>query len=202
MIKSKKELRFYIMADRMMNSGSFSREYFVKRLLCPNHILDYLEYMRKVSYYTSGGGKNLALKFWYKYRFRKLGLKLGFSIGANCLGYGTVIPHYGTIIVGNSNIIGNYAVLHTSTTISDNNKKIGNGLYLSTGVKITSRITLGDGVSIGANSVVNKSFDQDNILIAGMPAVFIKNRKIWYEEENSIHLERVKLIEDLKRKLF
>lgn len=63
---------------------------------------------------------------------------MGITIVYNVFGYGLVIPHYGTIVVGESNNIGNYAVLHTSTCISSNGKIIGNGLYLSTGAKITS----------------------------------------------------------------
>lgn len=124
-------------------------------------------------------------------------MKLGFSIGCDVFGYGLVLPHYGTIVVGISNHIGNYAVLHTSTCISDNGKVIGDGLYLSTGAKITSKVTLGRGVSVGANSVVNKDFG-DNVLLAGMPAEVKRSRKIWYEEENSIHFDRVKKVENLK----
>lgn len=133
----------------------------------------------------------------YKQRFASLGQKLGFSIGCDVFGYGLVIPHYGTIVVGVSNHIGNYAVLHTSTCISDNGKVIGDGLYLATGAKITSKVTLGNGVSIGANSVVNKDCG-DNVLLVGMPAMVKRPRKIWYEEENSIHLDRVRKIEKLR----
>ena len=64
----------------------------------------------------------------------------------------------------------------------------------STEGKITSKVTLGNGVSIGANSVVNKDCG-DNVLLVGMPAVVKRPRKIWYEEENSIHLDRVRRIE-------
>ena len=53
MIKSKQELKFYIMADRMMNTGTFKMpfSYFIKDLITPNYILKYLESMRNVSYY-------------------------------------------------------------------------------------------------------------------------------------------------------
>lgn len=60
------------------------------------------------------------------------GMKLGFTIAENVFGYGLVIPHYGTIVVGSGNRIGNYAVLHTSTCITAGKKNIGDGLYLST----------------------------------------------------------------------
>lgn len=118
-----------------------------------------------------GGGILLLIN---KIRFKKLSLKLGFSIGPNVFGYGLVIPHWGTIVVGDSNRIGNYCVLHTSTCITDNKKEIGDALYVSAGSIITSKITLGNNVSIGAKSLVNKSFNNENILLTGSPAS-IKN---------------------------
>jgi len=33
---------------------------------------------------------------------------------------------------------------------------------------------LGNNVQIGANAVVNKSFDEDNIVLAGVPARIVK----------------------------
>lgn len=206
MINSKAELSFYIKADRMMNRGCFdySLRTRIKRLLIPDLIMKYLEYMRKVQYYsnTKEGGVNRVLCCFYKWRYNKLGLKLGFSIGYNVFGYGLVLPHYGTIVVGGSNRIGNYAVLHTSTCISDNGKVIGNGLYLSTGAKITSKIILGNGITIGANSLVNKSCEEDNYMLGGMPAKKIKEMSIWYIKEGTIHKARVEKIEMLKRELF
>lgn len=74
-------------------------------------------------------------RFINKIRYKSLGIKLGFTIPINVFGYGLVIPHYGTIVVGAGNTIGNYAVLHTSTCITAGNKIIGDALYLSTGAK-------------------------------------------------------------------
>lgn len=146
-------------------------------------IINYLESMRNYSYYLHQKGMmNKIRRFRFGSKFKKLGLKLGFSIGADVFGYGLVIPHYGTIVVGAPNHIGNYAVLHTSTCISAKDSEIGDGLYLSTGVKITQQVKLGNGVMIGANSVVNKSFG-DNQIIVGTPAKAIGQRQIWYEEE-------------------
>ena len=75
---------------------------------------------------------------------------------------------------------------------------IGDGLYLSTGAKITSEITLGNNISIGANSVVNKSYTDDNALIAGTPAQYIKDKDPWYEGK---YLWRKEQVEMLKRKM-
>ncbi len=197
-IRSKKELEFVIQADYMMNRGKFFPSFYerIKSVIFPDYIMDYLKSMRKASYYK-GKGKNLFYK-WNNYKFRKLGIKLGFSIGHDNFGYGVVIPHYGTIVVGSSNQIGNYAVLHTSTCISDNGKQIGDGLYLATGAIITSKVVLGNNITIGANSLVNKSFVEGNALLVGSPAKFIRDEDAWYIRNN--FGRRVEEVEKLKRK--
>ena len=161
--------------------------------------MNFLKVMRKVSYYKHQ--KGFLNKFLYAVhymKFRRLGIKLGFSIGYDTLGYGVVVPHYGTIVVGGSNRIGNYAVLHTSTCISDNGKIIGDGLYLSTGAKITSKVKLGNGISIGANSLVNKDCEQDNVLLGGMPAKVIRSSEIWYIRDSFD--KKVERVEELKKR--
>ena len=157
--------------------------------------------MRKASYFLSCGRWLKLIGYWHKYRCYKLGLKCGFSIGCDCFGYGLVLSHYGTIVVGSSNRIGNYAVLHTSTCISDNKKVIGDALYLSTGAKMTTRLTLGDNVSVGANSVVNKSFAEGNCMIAGAPAIRIKDAEPWYERDGEYYSTLVKRCETLKTQM-
>lgn len=170
-------------------------------MFSPDYIMDYLVIMRKTSYYKNRGGIiNHLLYALYLRKYRKIGKELGFSIGCDALGYGCVIPHYGTIVVGSSNRIGNYAVLHTSTCISDNGKVIGDGLYLSTGAKLTTELKLGNNVSIGANALVNKSFDS-NLLLGGMPAKKIKETIAWYIRDGEEYENRVKKIEGLKKQL-
>lgn len=96
--------------------------------------------------------------------------------------------------------MGNYAVLHTSTCISDNGKVIGDALYLATGAKMTSKVTIGDNVSVGANSVVNKSFGS-NIMIAGAPAIRIKEAQAWYIRDGESYNRKVQQTEELKKKM-
>lgn len=144
-----------------------------------------------------GGIWNKTLYIHHLIKYQKLGIRLGFSIGYNVFGYGLVIPHYGTIVVGESNRCGNYAVLHTSTCISDNGKVIGDGLYLSTSAKITSKLQLGNNVSIGTNSLVNKSINKDNALIAGQPAFSIRDSEPWYIRDGEIYCKRVKQVDEL-----
>lgn len=205
------------MADMMMNRGIFKWTFKdrIKSLFIPDNIIQYLKSLRWSCYiankqqYTppsrTHSKKHLPpyIKFiglYHKIRCHRLGLKLGFSIGSEVFGYGLVIPHYGTIVVGNTNRIGNYAVLHTSTCISNNGKVIGDALYLATGVKITSKVKLGDNVSVGANSVVNKSFGS-NIMIGGSPAKQIKEAEAWYIRDGETYLKRMQAVEELKRKM-
>ena len=199
-ISNKKELKFYLMADRMMNRGTFKRSYFrtIVELFFADRIMAFLRSMRKYSYYKNRKGLiSSLLEGYYYLRFRKWSHELGFSIGCDSLGYGVLIPHYGTIVVGR-NMIGNYAVLHTSTCITGNNKIIGNALYLGTGAKMTSRLILGDNVSVGANSLVNKSFPEGNCLLVGAPAVIKRPEGAWYLRDGEFYSDRVKRIEELK----
>lgn len=203
MISTRKELQFYIMADMIMNRGKnrWSLSDRIKHLFLPDLIMSYLKAMRYTSYYGHRKDSRmmyLPLWAWHCRRYRRLGVRLGFSIGCDTLGYGTVISHYGTIVVGETNRLGNYAVLHTSTCISDNGKRIGDALYLATGAKITSCATLGDNVSVGANSLVNKSFGS-GLLIAGMPAKAIKGSEAWYVRDGESYYRRVKMVEELKK---
>lgn len=128
-------------------------------------------------------------------------MKLGFSIGAEVFGYGLVIPHYGTIVVGGKSRIGNYAVIHSSSCIVDRPSVIGNGLYLSTGSIISSQVELGDNVTIGANSTVNKSISQSNVLVVGTPAIVKKESEAWYNRDSEVFRKRVAAIEKLKDSL-
>lgn len=203
-ITTKKELEFYIMADMMMNLGYFKRplKKVVRDFFVPDYTMRFLRAMRRNAYYSHQNG--VINKIWGGYNRlmqRRLGIKLGWSITAESLGYGLLLPHYGTIVVGPNNI-GNYAVLHTSTCITGNMKTIGNALYLSTGAKITSKVVLGDNITVAANSVVTKSFPDGDVLLAGMPAIELKPSEPWYVRDGSMFYDRVKKIEELKERMF
>lgn len=121
MIQSKKELKFYLFADRVMRYG-LSNMGGAKSLWSNDYIFSYLVSMRWSAYFNNCVGKKKYLNplYWYHTRrFTRLGVKLGFSIGVNSLGYGAVLPHYGTIVVNGDCTLGNYCVLHTSHVLLD-----------------------------------------------------------------------------------
>ena len=190
MLTSKKELDFYLKADMMMNRGYFTKPIIrrIHELWIPDEVMNYLRAMRKYSYYSN---KSISLhglrlyilkQLYYKRKFYLLGNKLGFSMGANSFGYGLVIHHPGTIVCGVSNVIGNYALINSSTCIVERGSEIGDGFFMGTGAVITKQVVLGKNVSVAANSVVNKSFSQEGVLIAGQPATVVREvGGAWFE---------------------
>jgi serine O-acetyltransferase len=54
--------------------------------------------------------------------------------------------------------------------------QIGNNVYIGPGAKIFGEIVIADNIAIGANSVVNKSFYEKGISIAGVPAKKINTK--------------------------
>lgn len=54
--------------------------------------------------------------------------------------------------------------------------KIGNNVFIGAGAKIYGDIIIADDTAIGANSLVNKSFTESGITIAGIPARKVSNK--------------------------
>ena len=50
---------------------------------------------------------------------------------------------------------------------------IGDNCWIGPGAKLYGGIVLGNEIMVGANAVVTKSFEQDGITIAGVPAKII-----------------------------
>lgn len=104
MITNKNELRFYIVSDRIMNGFPVKRNLYqiLKEAISPKRdILRFLRLMRRIQYYSNQKGAiNYIITALTKIRYDKVSQKLGFSIDYSVFGYGLVIPHYGTIVVG------------------------------------------------------------------------------------------------------
>ena len=111
-----------------------------------------------------------------KYRFKSIGKKLGFSIPMNVFGPGLCLPHFGNIIISHHAKIGENCRVHVVVNIGAGHNQpeqapiLGNNCYIGPGAKLFGGIVLANGVIIGANAVVNKSFNDENIILVGMPA--------------------------------
>lgn len=106
-------------------------------------------------------------------------MKCGFTIPSNTCGKGLTLAHFGTVIISSKAHLGDYCRIHACVNIGEDSRTgeaptIGHHVFISPGAKIFGPIVIGDWTAIGANAVVNKSFE-GNISIAGCPAKKISN---------------------------
>lgn len=178
MIKSEADLLFYLEADR------FALE---RRRANPTFHDDIWKYqilLRKVEFYSNIAPSPVTtlFKVFYKFRKHRLGRLLGFSIPANVFGPGLRINHYGYLVVHEAARIGMWCDIHQGVNIGSNNSesgaplvpKIGSNVWIGPGAKLFGDIIIGDGMQIGANAVVNKSFSGQKT-VGGVPARVISN---------------------------
>jgi len=201
-----KEYKFALEADRIIAGrpvNTFVRK--IKRFFVPDHIETFMHLLRRFEYLYDKRGLFQRLRLAItRYRFHKISLKLGFSIYPNVFGPGLYIPHYGTIVVHGHAKVGANCVLHTSTCIAGAEPKtIGDNAYISSGVIISGAVTIADNTTISANSFVNKSFSDGNVLLGGSPAKVIKQKKAWFEcEEDKRFASAVNQIKKLHETIF
>jgi serine O-acetyltransferase len=186
MIESKKDYKLYLEADRISldrkkNISIYER---IIDIFTPDDIWEYQRALRKTEY-VKNCTHGLIGKVRYAFvlrRLRLLGRRLGFYIFPNNFGPGLSISHPGMIIVNTFARIGANCRIHPGTVIAtqagpiSKTPRLGNNVYIGPGVKIFGEIEIADDVAIGANSVVNKSFLEPGITIAGIPAKKISDK--------------------------
>ena len=106
----------------------------------------------------------------------QIGIKCNIEIPLNVCGKGLSIAHTGPIIINSGARIGENCRIHVGVNIgtqiglADSAPTIGNNVYIAPGAKLFGKIEIADNIIIGANAVVNKSFTEKGIAIAGVPA--------------------------------
>ena len=113
-----------------------------------------------------------------KIKFKKKSIKLGFTIPENVFGPGLSIPHYGTIVVNANAKVGANCRIHVCTNIGASGGSsmapiIGDNVYIGPGAKIYGNVVIGNNNAIAANATVNKSFEEEGVLIGGVPSKII-----------------------------
>ena len=90
------------------------------------------------------------------------------------IGPGLLIDHFGPIFVGGD--LGAYCNLSPGVVIglggpreTEGRPVIGHRVYIAPGAKVFGPITIGNDVSIGPNTVVNRDLP-DNVIVLGVPA--------------------------------
>lgn len=151
---------------------------FIKKRLSRQY--KFLVLLRELEYcHNNPNVLNKAIYFFLMYRFKKVSMRLGYSIPINVFGPGLSLPHYGTVIVNPNSRVGAFCRLHCSTNIgaSAGQKEapsIGDNVYIGPGAIIFGDIHIANNITVGANATVNHSFDEEHVAIAGTPAKIVK----------------------------
>jgi serine O-acetyltransferase len=172
MISNKDELKRYLALDKKV--------YGITRRFPPIYGAchwKFLYALRHEEYHASQPGlyHRIAKKFWAMLHSH-YGIKMGWDIPINTFGPGLKINHFGLIVVNANARIGAFCDIHQGVNIGqhgteqDDVPTIGDNVWIGPGAKIFGRITIASRCAIGANAVVNKSFTEENISIAGIPA--------------------------------
>lgn len=191
-INSNLDFKYFIHQDKTANNYSTTNiKKRIKQILLPNPIVAYLLALRKAEYYTNvhhfAGG---FLRLYWRRKLQKLGVRLGFSIPVNTCGPGLSLPHYGNIVINHNAKIGANCRIHSGVNIgaSGGSKKaphLGDNVYIAPGAILFGDIHIGSNNTIGANATVNKSFTEENVVIAGTPAKIVKEKAPnWIEFNN------------------
>ncbi len=179
MIATKAQLKEYILWDSKANRRKSTACQFFG-----DECWKFQVAMRKLDYYSTRKKKNpllLPLAFYYKLKYHRLGLRLGFSIPCDVAGKGLALPHYGTIVIAHGCHIGENCRIHEGVNMGATNgtnlaPTLGNNVFVGTGAKILGGVTVAHGVCIGANAVVTRSIGEENTTWAGIPAKKISDR--------------------------
>lgn len=173
MIHTKKELQEYLEWDKIaLHRSDCKRPKFGRDEIWRFEIL-----LRYAEYYTNNRSSfwNKVLYAIYKYRFHKMSVKLGFSIPVNVFDKGLSIAHYGSIVVNDHARVGKNCRIQENVTIgstggSEAAPAIGDNVFIASGARIIGNVSIGNDIAIGANAVVTKSFLENGITVAGIPA--------------------------------
>ncbi len=158
MIKTKKELKEYLEADRIALHSTKKHPSFFG-----DHIWKYQIALRKTEY--ARNVRKVIPYLFNRHRYRKLGLKLGFSIPLNVFDQGLSIAHIGTIVVNQQAHIGKNCRIQEMVNIGSTNGSskaatIGDNVFIGTGAKIIGDVKIADNCVIGANAVVVKNIEE------------------------------------------
>lgn len=133
--------------------------------------------LRKLEYYTNckTGIFSGIIRKYYKFRFHRLSIKLGFIISPNVFEEGLAIPHYGMLGVhANARIGKNCRLLEGVVIMADGGSHdaaiVGDNCFFGIGAKVVGAVRIADDVAIGAGAVVTKDILEPGTTWAGVPA--------------------------------
>lgn len=194
MIKTKSALKEFIVDEKSkygLNKKNCIYIYILSKIGFETAILYRLQKRLRLTEYYYNTKKKLRFLI-SKIKLKKFEQKYSINIPINVFDIGLRIMHLGPIIVNCNAKVGKNCSIHVCTAIAagghnSNCPVIGDNVVIGIGAKIIGGINIPNGAAIGANAVVNKSFDEENISIAGVPARKISNNgKITWSNNEDI----------------
>lgn len=187
MICNKADYIHYLEADFKQSGILYSIGNRIKVFLGFNEELRFIKAMRHLEYCENVLRREslLGVARWIyaKIRFKRLSIRLGYSIPINVFGPGLSLPHRGNIIINPNTKIGANCRIHVGVNIGAHLDKapiIGDNVYIGPGAILFGDIKIANNVTIGANATLCKSVLQENVAVAGTPAKIIKeNMDTW-----------------------
>ena len=122
-------------------------------------------------------------RFWHLRQYQIFAKGLGYVIGDGVLGENVTFYHRGSIYINPAARVGPDCKFHgdccigVARTGETGCPVLGRGVDVGIGARVLGDIYIADGIVIGANSVVTKSFHEPGITIAGIPARKIGGEK-------------------------
>ncbi|MBO4339104.1 MAG: serine acetyltransferase [Clostridia bacterium] len=174
MINSKDDLKKYLEADEI---ARFGRRASFRDKLVAGKMWKFNILLRKEEFNCNcrKGFIKKILSLYYKIKRRNIAYKTGWFVEPNTVEKGFCIVHVGPVIISEYASIGKNCKVQAMVNIGANNgikkaPQLGDNVYIGPGAKLFGDIKIGSNVAVGANAVVNKSFDEDGITIGGVPA--------------------------------
>lgn len=179
-IKTKEDLRDWLDYElrRYPNYGRY-RIYNVL-LMSENAVLRRHQILlRKTEYHINSGHRFLSRI--YRMRLELFQMKWRIHIPPNVFGRGLRVMHVGEMHINGRARAGENCTVHAHTSLAaagfnDGVPTIGNGVVLFMGAIVAGDIHIADNVVIGANSVVSRSVEEENVTVAGNPAKIVSHK--------------------------
>ena len=182
MIQSKKDLKEYIRLDNGLHWNKCKN----RIMLFMTHdefyyINKYFRYLRKQEYYYNNIKRfklYIIPYIFYTAKKNRIGDRANLIIPENTLEKGVTIFHKNVLVHPKARI-GEFSVLHGNNCIGNNGitdeaPYLSNNVNIGYGACLIGEIYLAQGVYVGANAVVNKSFSEEGVTLIGVPAKHVK----------------------------
>lgn len=185
MIKTKKDLKDTLAYEKK-RYGKIPKMWYLFSALNINEMSIIWKYQRRLRIWEYHlNNKHRIRSNLLQIKTRSLGRKYGLSMSPNIFDRGLKIMHLGSILINNRSSVGKNCVLHINTALVSTNGEdkapiLGDDCILGIGSVLIGNIVLGNEVVVGAGSIVTRSFEENHITIAGVPAKIIsRNAILW-----------------------